>query len=821
LEEWSPDLSEFFLKLFDTSDFPARWHCGNWSAGTGWLHIVSDIATAGAYVAIPCVLIWFVCKRRDPVFPKVYWLFAAFILACGSVHLIEAIIFWFPVYRFSGLMKSVTAVASWATVIAVVRIAPDALQLPSIVALNRRLEEEAKHRRKVEERLNSILNSIGDGVMVSDCHGNVEFMNPSAGKIFQFEESDKTYQERFARYEIFDADGVRQITGDQLPLLKAGSGVFVDETEFVIRCKAKNLEATIELAASPVTGESGEVSGAVAVFRDISKLKRERSARISSEARLEAIVDSISDGIAVASADGSLERINPAARSILGMGRVDAPKNDWSQKYGLYRAKDRQLCPADELPLVQALAGNLRAKTKLIVSNQFLEDDVLIEVRAMPMYDEQQRISGAVAVFHDITETNKLEVEKSQLIQRLEETVALAAAMTDATQNAPGDDSPLLRVVARTLKVDWTGIATCTDNETVEWRALDARNDEVSTATIAKQEWKDLDCGSLTSRPLVIDSLETPGGTVGNIVVTGLQFEESTRGALMVARSGGVLSGEEQEVLHRISVLIAPAVFTRQQLVETQRQNTAIAQQLREARGHVDRLARVNTLGEITAGIAHELNQPLTAIVNFTDEAHAIIEEKLDTSTVNELASLIQKAHAQAGRAGDILQSIRSIIRSEPRRAAPFDLLELIHETTALLAEETSGVLIRVESFNASGSARRKTPVIIAADRTQIQQVLINLLKNAATAVASQPRKEIVVRVRDTAPGICFSVSDSGTGVERSQIDQVFDAFYTTGNAGLGLGLKICRTIVELHGGRIEATVSDLGGATFSVAIPD
>ena len=84
---------DYFSKFFDTADFPARWYCGNWSDFLGWLHIISDLAIFGAYFAIPAVLIYFARKRQDFPFTKLFWLFATFILACGTTHLIEAVIF--------------------------------------------------------------------------------------------------------------------------------------------------------------------------------------------------------------------------------------------------------------------------------------------------------------------------------------------------------------------------------------------------------------------------------------------------------------------------------------------------------------------------------------------------------------------------------------------------------------------------------------------------------------------------------------------------------------------------------------------------------
>ncbi|MEO5914071.1 MAG: histidine kinase dimerization/phospho-acceptor domain-containing protein [Luteolibacter sp.] len=132
------------LKSFlDTSDFPARWNCGHWTPVHGWFHICADIAIGMAYLAIPFALarFWWL-KRAELEFPKILWLFAAFIFSCGSTHFIEAFIFYHPIYRISGLMKVITALVSWATVIGICRIAPKALELPGLRRANNQLKEQ-------------------------------------------------------------------------------------------------------------------------------------------------------------------------------------------------------------------------------------------------------------------------------------------------------------------------------------------------------------------------------------------------------------------------------------------------------------------------------------------------------------------------------------------------------------------------------------------------------------------------------------------------------------------------------------------------------
>lgn len=144
---------DFLTRLFDSSDFMVRWHCGKWSQELGWLHIGSDLATWSAYMAIPGVLAYFILRRKDVPFPRIFWLFVAFIFACGTVHLIEAMIFWKPMYRLSGMFKAITAVVSWATVVALIPAVPRALALPGLAVVNQELIGEVERRQRVEQEL--------------------------------------------------------------------------------------------------------------------------------------------------------------------------------------------------------------------------------------------------------------------------------------------------------------------------------------------------------------------------------------------------------------------------------------------------------------------------------------------------------------------------------------------------------------------------------------------------------------------------------------------------------------------------------------------
>jgi len=146
-------LVTFFSKIFNTSDWPPRWYCGNWSDFHGWLYIVSDVAIWAAYFAIPVLLFRIVNKRKDILpFSKIFWLFIAFIMLCGTTHLIDAIIFWWPAYRLSALVRFATAIISIFTVFALFKMLPVIFNLRTLDQLQAEIEERKKAEQEARDQ---------------------------------------------------------------------------------------------------------------------------------------------------------------------------------------------------------------------------------------------------------------------------------------------------------------------------------------------------------------------------------------------------------------------------------------------------------------------------------------------------------------------------------------------------------------------------------------------------------------------------------------------------------------------------------------------
>jgi len=231
-------------------------------------------------------------------------------------------------------------------------------------------------------------------------------------------------------------------------------------------------------------------------------------------------------------------------------------------------------------------------------------------------------------------------------------------------------------------------------------------------------------------------------------------------------------------------------------------------------RENLAHLARVHTVGAMSAAIAHEINQPLVAIKNYALAARRRLASPMGAAKVEEL---LDKIGTQASRAGDVLQSLRAMVKKHNSEATEIEVGQLVADTLKLVEMESRNVNIRVES------AISPDLPLVFVDRIQIQQVVLNLTRNAIEAIeeAGIASSVITVRIASTAEGeITVSVSDSGPGITPEDAQHIFDPFYSTKGGGLGVGLSISRAIVEAHGGRLSLAPNEGGGCVFQFTLP-
>jgi PAS domain S-box-containing protein len=234
----------------------------------------------------------------------------------------------------------------------------------------------------------------------------------------------------------------------------------------------------------------------------------------------------------------------------------------------------------------------------------------------------------------------------------------------------------------------------------------------------------------------------------------------------------------------------------------------------REAQSELAHVNRVTTMGQLTASIAHEVNQPIAAAVTNADAGlRWLAAQPPNLEEVRDAFDHIIKASNQAS---EVVGRIRALIKKLPARKASLDINETILETIALTRSEMRRHCILLQTELANGLPR------IWGDRVQLQQVILNLIMNAIEAMSevSEGSRELLIDTGLDAPdGVLVAVRDSGPGLKPESLDHLFDPFYTTKPAGMGMGLSICRSITEAHGGRLWATANAPRGAVFQFTV--
>jgi C4-dicarboxylate-specific signal transduction histidine kinase len=234
----------------------------------------------------------------------------------------------------------------------------------------------------------------------------------------------------------------------------------------------------------------------------------------------------------------------------------------------------------------------------------------------------------------------------------------------------------------------------------------------------------------------------------------------------------------------------------------------------RRQRSELTHLTRVATLGELSGAMAHELSQPLTAILSNAQAAQRLLARQ--QPDLGEIRDILSDIADDDRRASEVIQRLRAMLLKEEPQFVALDLNELIREVLAL---ERSDLIARKVIVVAELAADLPA---VHGDRVQIQQVILNLVLNACEAMSATPfpeRRLVLTTARDEGRSQ-LTVVDRGTGIAADALERVFEPFFTTKRQGLGLGLSICRSIVEAHGGRLWASNNEEVGATFHLALP-
>jgi PAS domain S-box-containing protein len=301
--------------------------------------------------------------------------------------------------------------------------------------------------------------------------------------------------------------------------------------------------------------------------------------------------------------------------------------------------------------------------------------------------------------------------------------------------------------------------------------------------------------------------------------------------ALAELKVAGTIRPREKEYFRkdgsRVPVLLGSTTFGDRQdegvtfVLDLTERNRAVEglraseQRLLDAQMELAHVTRVTTLGELAASIAHEVNQPLAAVVANAEACLSWLRR--GTPDVDAACRSVEWIIADGNRASEVIRRVRTLAKKTSLEKVPLDVNDVVRETIPLVRRQLirHQVLLRMELA--------PTLPMILADRIQLQQVIINLVMNgieAMQSVTDRPR-ELVIRSRqDETQQVLVSVADCGVGISAENADRLFTAFFTTKASGMGMGLSICRSIMEAHGGRLWATANVPHGATFQFTLP-
>lgn len=796
----------WITSLFDTTGFPARWHCGAaWKEqpGWGWTTIVADLLIWAAYMAIPIVLLWLVKQRRDVPFPRIFGLFGAFILACGTTHLIEALIFWWPAYRLSAVVKLATAGVSLATVVAMLKVMPVALSLRGpeeqeyevrrrtmeLERVTAQLRAEAHAReeaertlRESEERLRMALRAGRMGTWDWDIKADEARLNTTEFDLLNVERDTRAIpiEALFRQVHPDDEDRMR----DAVQRAIAERGEINEEFRIVrgdndVRWLAGRAEVVCDSRNHPVR--------LVGVNYDVTE-------RVESGLRLQAEME------ARRQMQKSLERSEEWLKMVLRAGRMGTWDWDIRFKTAILDAQELELLgrdmppgshpdrvffdsvhPEDRVDLNAALERSLQEKAEYDAEFRIVRPDGetrWLAARGDVICDAAGRPQRMVGVNFDVTQqkhTEKALLDSANFLRRVLDSLFVFAGVCTP-------DGTLIE--ANRALLDAAGI----------------RPEHVLGQPFPKTWWWSHD--------------ETAQAEVERAVTRAAEGETCRYDTeIRVSRDERLpidfqlvpMWNDEGRITH-----LVPSGIDISQRKEFERSLEIARQQANAAN---------RAKSEFLANMSHEIRTPLTGILGGADALYT----RLTNEDHREIVHLIRsQGRLLLGLLNDILDLSKIEAGRLEIQPEPTSIKVVVEDVRSLLGPQAFEKGLSLEA-----EFEGRLPVRIETDPLRVRQILLNLVGNA---VKFTERGSVRVAVRCDASHdpaeIVLSVKDTGVGIPREQYDAIFEAFtqqhpeITRRYGGTGLGLTICQRLVHMLSGQITLSSQVGEGTEFVVHLP-
>ncbi|MCM3874470.1 MAG: PAS domain-containing protein [Pyrinomonadaceae bacterium] len=627
------------------------------------------------------------------------------------------------------------------------------------IAIERSLADEAV--RSSERNLNLTINTIPTFISVSRPDGTVLSVNQAALDYHGITLQD--VQKEDFRTRFFHPDDAERVREERKEALKRPL-----QFEYETRALGKDGKYRWFLVrCNPLLDDQGKIDRWYATAFDIEDRKRAEEALRSAERTLNQIINTIPTHIYVLNTEGSVQYVNQAVMDYTGLSLVDVKQEDY---------RDRVIHPEDFMRVRAGRAASLRRGAPFSTEQRVLGNDGQYRwflVRYKPLLDEQGRIVRWYVAAFDIEDRKRAQEE----VRRSEAFLAEAQRLTSigsfswlVAANEITWSEELYRIyefdpgIKITLEVIRTRVHP-EDLTLYEKMVEQARNGYEDF------EWQ--------YRLLMPD--------------------QSIKYMHAVAQATRDPSGQ-------LEYIAAVRDVTARRTAD---------EALDMARSELARVARVMSLGALTASIAHEVNQPLSGIITNASTCMRMLDA--ETPNVDGARETARRTIRDGRRAADVITRLRALFTNKVAAAELLDLNEATREVIALSRAELerNGVITRIDLVD-------ELPKVMG-DRVQLQQVILNLLRNGSDAMSNvdDRHREILFKTEvEEGNSVRLSVRDAGVGFEPQTLDRLFQSFYTTKSDGMGIGLSVSRSIIENHRGRLWATANDGPGVTFSFSLP-
>ena len=622
-----------------------------------------------------------------------------------------------------------------------------------------------------EDRLRAVIDNIADGVVVADENGELQFFNRVAEEMLGYGLMDNKPDDFDSRYGIFLEDGVTRCPTDLLPLVRAIRGEEVRGVDLILRNPRTGRDMPIEARATPIRNDAGKLAGGVVVAHDTTNQRnneavlreardqlRHRVAKRTGELRASRanyrdLYDNAPDMFATVDVEtGRVLQCNATLLRTTGYTRDEIVGHDVLKLYAVESVGAARDALTRSIEAGEVANAELRLRHK-----QGDPIDVSLNIAAVLAPDGTKQANRLS--WRDITRHKMAIREREEQLRLLLDSTAEAIYGLDMKGRCTFYNPKCSQLLGYDESFDLTGKNM---HQLIHHSHADG-------SPYAETECK--------------------------ILRAVLQRDKVHVDDEVLWRADGTSFAAEywsNPVIHDDELVGCVVTF----LDITNRREAE--EKVREQHALLTHVSRLSTLGEMAAGLAHEINQPLAAIAAYA--AGASVRLNSGTATEEQLIDVFDRIAADALRAGEVIRRLRQFVRRRETEHVVVDINRLIEEVHHFVRSEANHRQIAFELELGSNLPA------VCVDEIEIQQVLLNLIRNAFDALEdvdqSVPTVTVVSAARDDGM-VEVAVRDTGPGVSGHLGEQVFEAFYTSKSDGLGMGLAISRSIIENHGGRI------------------